>query len=342
MLVFDDIIAMIVRSILTLGGIFVNKNDFFCMVFYDELDSWFSADIICCDSCYEDFISRWAGINLRSFSFQKNSIDLKSFYSGSRLQDFFTEEDVNELIENIHCPRCGDAIGNHIFPYNYPFDLPDNIECDLEEIDKLSKETPFLLLSNPFAQKSFDSINELSKSTKRIIFDKEYYRARRFKKGKSYINMDFKYPPKDKISEGRYNHAGFAVIYLADSPSTCFYELRRPDEGIAIAKIKISKPLKILDLIEIEDDSDSIINVAAWSSLMSSPIGGDGWYNPQYTFTRFIADCAISAGFDAIKYPSVRLGDSYNIVILDGATIWRNLDITEIMEGYLINKEEIQ
>jgi len=85
-----------------------------------------------------------------------------------------------------------------------------------------------------------------------------------------------------------------------------------------------------LDLLEFGDDSDGILNAAAWSSLMSSPAEGEGWYKPHYVFTRFIADCAISAGFDAIKYPSVRYGQKCNIVLLNGVEAWKNINIIRI------------
>lgn len=304
--------------------------DCFCEIFYNELDSWFSADIACCDTCYDDFISKWPAVYSRNLEFQKSSVDVKSFYNGSSLQDLFTEEECFQFIENVHCPRCGNPIGSNFWPYNFHFDLPDNFEQELEEIDSISKRTPFLLLSHPLAKKALDTIKNLAQRIKSTAIDKKYYRARKLEKDKIYVTDDFKYPPRDKLREGRYNHPGFPVIYLSDSPTTCYYELRRPDEGIAVAELNITKPIKILDLIETEDDWNNIIKIAVWSSLMSSPVEGEGWYKPQYTFTRFIADCVISAGFDAIKYPSVRLGEKYNIVILDGVNDWVNLDITQI------------
>ena len=316
--------------------------DCFCEIFYSELDSWFSADIACCDDCYDDFISKWPAVYSRNSEFQKNCIDVKCFYSGSSLKDFFTEEEYLQLIGNVHCPRCGNPIWNNFWPYNFHFDLPYNFEYELEEIDRLSKRTPFLLLSHTFARKSFDAVHDMAQRTKSIMIDKKHYRARKLEKDKLYVDEDFKYPPKFKLSEGRYNHAGFPVIYLSDSPATCYYELRKPDEGIAVAEIDITKPIKTLDLIIIEDDWTNILNVAAWSSLMSSPTEGDGWYKPQYTFTRFIADCAISAGFDAIKYPSVRKGERYNIVILDGINEWGNLSIKEITKMHLDTKSRLQ
>lgn len=56
--------------------------DYFCDMFYHELESWFSADIACCDECDDNFISKWPAVNFINYDFQKNSIDIKCFYSG--------------------------------------------------------------------------------------------------------------------------------------------------------------------------------------------------------------------------------------------------------------------
>lgn len=302
----------------------------FCEMFYYELESWFSADIACCDDCYDDFVGKWPATYFRDLNFQKSCINIEGFYSGSSLQDFFTKEQFYELVKHIHCPRCGKSIHYNMWAYNFSFDLPDGFETILEEINKLAQTTPFLLLSHPFAKKILTSLMDLGTDVVPIRITDSYYRARKLIDGKIYANNDFGYPPRNVITEGRYNHAGYPVIYLADSETTCFYELRKPVEGIAVAEIRIRRPLKILDLFMIEDDCDSILNIAAWSSLMSSPHEGNGWHKPQYTFTRFIADCAIHAGFDAIKYPSVRQGQRHNIVLLDGVNGWNSIDILDI------------
>lgn len=304
----------------------------FYKVFYDELESWFSADIACCDDCLDEFLTKWPAVDTRNFDFQRNAITLGSFYSGSRLSSIFTQDEFNKFVKKIPCPNCGSPLCNNIWPYNFKFDLPDNFDRILEEMSSLAKKTPFLLLSHSFALDTLKAIKELSHKVESTDIRTDYYRARKLEKGKHYGNDDFKYPPRGKIGEGRYNHAGSLVIYLANNLNTCFYELRQPNDGIAIAKIKITGTLKVLDLIEIEDDESNIINAAAWSSLMSSPYEGDGWYKPQYIFTRFIADCAIHAGFDAIRYPSVRFGHSHNIVLLDGVTQWSKMDLIDIKE----------
>lgn len=316
----------------------VEDLDFFQQIFFDELDSWFSADIVCCECCYNEFIEKWPAIYSRDLDFQCNTIDILSFYSGSRLGYHFSKEEYLYLIEYIRCPRCNSSIGHTLFSYNFPFDIPLDFEDQLEEIDLLAKNTPFLLLSHPLAKKAFDTITNLAKSTASKKINEKYFRARVFMdmdnegSKKTYTEVDFIAAPKELVAEGRYNHAGFPSLYLANTPTTCFYELREPKEGIAVAEVNVEKPLKILDLLllEKEGEDESIINMILWSSLMQSPEKGEGWYNPHYTFTRFIADCAKSAGFDAIKYPSVRNTDGYNLVILNGAAINEDIQIYNI------------
>lgn len=311
--------------------------DCFCEIFYHELESWFSADIACCDSCYDEFISKWPAVYTRYYDFQKSCIDINCFYSNTRLKDYFYEDEFSNLISNIYCPNCGNPIYAYMWPYNLNFSIPKNFESILHEMDRISKKTPFLLLTHPFAKKTLKTIKFLGKNVKAENVESKYFRARKFEIGKIYNCEDFKYPPRDIVKEGRYNHAGTPVLYLGDSETTCFYELRKPVEGIATAELLITRPIKILDLIKIEDDWNNPLNVAAWSSLMSSPNEGDGWYNPQYTFTRFISDCAIASGFDAIKYPSVRLGERHNIVLLDGCKAWEYINVKNIKERKVID-----
>lgn len=305
--------------------------DVFSDVFYEDLDSWFSADICCCDECYDEFLAKWPAVYSRDTDFQCSGIDLDCFYKGSsRLQDLFTKEEFDKFINKIPCPRCGNPLCYNIWPYEFKFNLPEDFHTTLKEINNLSVKTPFLILTHPFALEVLKVVKELSAKTGSMDVQTKYYRGRRLQEDKRYINEEFKYPPREQISEGRYNHAGFPVIYLGDSVQTCFFELRKPNEGIAIAEMIINKPLKILDLIDITDDYNNILNAAAWSSLVSSPSEGQGWYKPQYVFTRFIADCALNAGFDAIKYQSVRHEKAHNIVLLDGITQWENIEIVEI------------
>ena len=85
--------------------------------FYDDLYSWFSADLICCDNCYDKFVAQWPAAYFKNSDFQCGGMDLRFFYSGSRLQDFFTEQQFNKYIKKLICPKCGAELGGNIWVY---------------------------------------------------------------------------------------------------------------------------------------------------------------------------------------------------------------------------------
>jgi hypothetical protein len=60
-----------------------------------------------------------------------------------------------------------------------------------------------------------------------------------------------------------------------------------------------------------------VLAAMLFSSLMSAAADNDGWDRPEYTITRFVADCARFDAVDAIQYPSTRFGQGRNLVVLD-------------------------
>ncbi len=78
------------------------KDDFF-----EDLESWFSSDIACCDNCIEDFMQYWPLANKSNWcEFQKKSISLDNFYAGSKSLQFLYTKDEFELLKlTIPCPR---------------------------------------------------------------------------------------------------------------------------------------------------------------------------------------------------------------------------------------------
>jgi RES domain-containing protein len=286
-------------------------------LFYHDLDSWFNVGTFYCESCVDGFIEKWPGIYNRDRTFQTNAIPLESFYEGGRINGLFTKEEFKDLCKDINCPNCGDCVSSFIWPYDINFEVPENFEDSLNEIARIAEQTPFLLLNHPFAQEVFKEIEVLSNIVATSKLSSPLFRARKFQAEKDYKEDDFLAANKKIIGEGRYNHAGRQVLYLAEDESTCFFEMRAPKDGIMLAKLEISKPLKILDLLDENLVENSIIQSIQLSSLLSSPEEGEGWYRPHYVFTRFVGDVAKSVGFDAIRYPSVRFDQGYNIVILN-------------------------
>lgn len=288
-------------------------------LFYRDLESWFSSDIACCDNCYDEFLESWPhAYAADDAAFQRSGIDLSCFYSGSRLQEVYTEEEFFRFLKLIECPRCGEGIKYNIWPYSFPFDLVEGFEEYLIEISELSQKTPFLILEHSFAKEIYRALKNLSESSEPIALSSNFYRARASASITKYDIEEFDFPPDKVVSEGRYNHAGIPVLYLGSTPETCFHEMR--EVACHIAEIRINKVIKVLDLVDSHDaheEHHDLLNTLVYSALMSAKQDDTGWYRPKYVFSRFISDCAKSVGFDAIRYPSTRVGsESYNLVIL--------------------------
>ena len=291
-------------------------NHFDCL-FEEELDSWFSADIACCAQCFDDFCQQWPLI-VKKDSFQRKALSMDVFYSGSRFSRLYSEDKFYERLQDLDCPRCGAPLGGMIWAYSFPFELPAHFESTIAEVAAIAKRTPFLVLSHPFAKKVFDEIEKLSHKTKAISVADLSFRARHQSKLKSPNLTDFLPPPPEMTQEGRYNHAGLPVLYLAKTQKTCILELGNPAEGLWGAQIRILKSLKILSLSTPEMDTEVLAGLVA-SSLISAPAHGAGWNKPEYVFSRFVSDCAHKAGYDAITYPSTRDPQGENLVLLNNS-----------------------
>ncbi len=108
------------------------------------------------------------------------------------------------------------------------------------------------------------------------------------------------------------------MIYLATTLETALLEIGTLSELFSVAELALDGEYKILDLVEIDDGSDARIPILAMakSVLVAAPRIDRGWLRPEYVFSRFVADCAKSAGFDAIRYASTKSGDGENYVLL--------------------------
>lgn len=309
---------------------------FFEDLFYRDLESWFSSDIACCDECYDDFLEFWPhAYSADEAAFQRSSIDLRCFYSGSRLRDVYTEEEFFKFLKLVPCPRCGSELRNNIWPYTLPFNVIPEFENKLTEIFEISQSTPFLLLKHEFANHVFEALNSLAEITKQEMLSTSLYRAR----ASELLNVgdisEFGFPPNEVVSEGRYNHAGIPVLYLGNSPETCFQEMR--GAPCHIAEIVITENIKVLDLTntyEAHKEYTDLLSTLVYSALMSSRQDTTGWHKPKYVFSRFVADCAKATGFDAIKYPSTRVSDeSFNLVVLNQKlSLGKGLEILRVFE----------
>jgi hypothetical protein len=298
----------------------MNAFDWFEECFFADLDSWFSADIACCDNCYDEFLKIWPHVrSADDKKFQKSGIPLSVFYEGSRLRTSYSKIEFDRYIKKVRCPRCRLRLKANIWVYNFPFDVDSGIEKKIEHIAGIASKTPFLLLADPFANRVLEAIKTIALDTIPSPVTQSLFKGRPLNERPQKRIREFDFPPKTITKEGRYNHAGSPVLYLASDVETCFSEIDRVP--CLIAEIQLNKELMTLDLIgQVNRNvkSSEIIATLTYSMLLSARHSGEGWHQPMYVFSRFLADCARHAGFDAIKYPSVQItGRNFNIAVIN-------------------------
>ncbi len=290
-------------------------------LFMREVESAFTQNIGCCDKCHDDFVAIWPyAYSADGAKFQCDSIGLDMFHSWTRLGQYYSKEEYDRLLPSIRCPNCNESLTLNIWPYELPFEPPEHYEEILGEIAKRAATTPFLLLEHPFCAKVREVVQSLFKSTRKIASDVYFFRGRSLPPGHALCLQNFDFPPADKVHEGRYNHAGDPVLYLASSEEVCRREMRDA-ANLCIAKFQFIVELAVLDLMnphEHDGEHGETLSFIVFSSLVSARSKDMGFARPEYVFSRFLKDCARSAGFDAIRYPSTRMDVAQsNLVVIN-------------------------
>lgn len=292
--------------------------DFFEDDFVSALDSWFSADIKCCENCYEDFLANWPLSNDKVEGAYR--INAETFYEGSKLNRTYTKKQYLDNIYRVECPRCGCSLESNFWAFEFEFDDFENLEWDFNSLKDDIRETPFLVLKNNLANKTYNLLEKLAKSITSELINLKLYRGRILVSDNP-KKSDFLSPPKNVTNEGRYNHLGVPIIYAANSNKTCYNELRKPNEHLYIAEFQIKEHLKMLNLNNIEDYEDyedfELLKAIVISSVISSKADDNSKHKPEYYFTRFISDCCKYLKFDGIIYPSVQIGVGENYIFFN-------------------------
>ncbi|AMN40482.1 RES family NAD+ phosphorylase [Rhodoplanes sp. Z2-YC6860] len=293
------------------------RQDIFQEYFDRDLEHYFDSRISCCEHCYDEFCREWPGTAARDENFQRSGIEISYFLEQSRIQEAFYPEEIELFSKKLECPNCAAALDGVFYIFEHKF-LVD--EFHLSSIADLASKSPFLLLSHPFAAKVFDVIKRRFETADSLQAKSIWYRGRMAKDVPASPSLsDFGPPPATKVAEGRYNHAGHAMLYLADSANTVKGEMRA-SQPISVATIELDLTCKVLDLTicdDIDGDDDEVIQCLARSALCAAPRKSDGWDRPEYVFTRFVADCARHAGFGAVRYGSVQDHEGVNVVLLE-------------------------
>lgn len=295
--------------------------DWFNDMLANEIDSAFASSIRCCDGCFDDFSAHWPGTTFRNFDFQRGAIPVDLAVTQSRLPSIYSSAEICTFLYFVRCSRCGEFARNWIWIHECA--AADEIEKEIERVSLIVRRTPFLVLEDPFAQSVLAEIKRLGTTVAAQPLPCLLYRAR----GKVQIGPrpteqvpieEFGAPPAECVAEGRFNHAGMPMLYLADSMATTVAEIGAPSQEFYVATLEIAGNYKVLDLIV--DDPDEagweLLGAIAASALVAAPRTGTGWVKKEYVFTRFVADCAIAAGFDCIRYGSTKHSTGSNFVLL--------------------------
>jgi hypothetical protein len=296
------------------------RIEIFREYFARDVESGYTSSICCCDHCFDDFAALWPGTVARDIAMQRGSIEITTFLDNSSAQDAFYPEEIAEFAKYLMCPNCGSVLDGVFWMYEHSFGIPEAFE--LSEISHIARRYPFLLLSHPFAREVFDGIASFGNTAVQTALPRPLYRARRASGIPSPTIKDFGPPPHKYVAEGRYNHAGHPMLYLADTEETARREVATAGEPFHVAAIEFDLALKVLDLDlrdDVDGEAEEILQCLARSALCAAPRTGEGWDRKEYVFSRFVADCARHAGFDAIRYGSTKYSSGMNIVILEPA-----------------------
>jgi hypothetical protein len=295
-------------------------------VLSDEVDSDYASSICCCDFCYDDFKAHWPDVAFREMEFQKQSIEAGWYLENSRMTSLYTPAEMSTLRHFVRCPRCFNTGASNLWVYEHRFSDAEQIERNIDHLLTVSRTTPFLLLEHPFAQDVLNEIMRQALNVKSAALPDIVYRARIAKQvSEAALAPDaietYGAPPAPKVTEGRFNHAGAPMLYLASSGETAAAELGAPGTECFVGALRLLQEVKILDLLNVEEEEDGweLLQALARSALLSAPHSGEGWLRREYIFSRFVADCARAAGFDAIRYGSTKRPDGGNWVILNPA-----------------------
>lgn len=287
----------------------------------EELDSSFGSSIRCCDRCFDDFETLWPATALRNELFWSGCTSVETIFEQSRLADLYNDAEISTLRRFVVCPRCGQYSRDELWLHeDY---AAAKFEQDIARIASVARRTPFLLLNDGFCRTLLDLVRKLGRSAVPEHLPRPLFRARSrsaFGTADPYRLplADFGPPPAELVGEGRFNHAGLPMLYLADGAETALLEVGRVAEEICLATLAIAGDYKVLDLVSVDPDEEEreLLAAVSASALVGAPRTGSGWVKKEYAFTRFIADCALDSGFDFIRYGSTRSVTGSNYVML--------------------------
>jgi hypothetical protein len=123
---------------------------------------------------------------------------------------------------------------------------------------------------------------------------------------------------------GRYNHAGKSTFYVSNSQDCAVSEIVKDPSVQSIAWVQKYKVKDIGDILDLTMDWNEFYNLKSvlFVTLLNRRVfeqkAGTAYstWKPEYLLTNFLSDCAKNAGYQGIRYTSVK-GYDFNVVFFD-------------------------
>jgi hypothetical protein len=304
-------------------------------------------EIIGCDSCGpQDLVefSEFRGERIEMIEFL-NNLDIPEKYH-------------SDVAEALVCPNysiCQNRL--NIFAYVYiQADKEEKVNpiwaewsekyvTKFEEFYHFLSEFPYLGVQYELGKQLLNRIQELPKDK---IVNSTFYRARKIENAKLMSTQDM-YPPdpyKNAIPEGRFNHFGQRVFYLAASQEGAAREVLDEDEMLVwLQEFRLKNFENILDLSpgyldEPPLEIDQIAFGLIYGGVLQREVKRLSGWKPEYFIPRYIADCARKCGFSGIQFRSTK-HNSNNLVLFLHPDQLPSTDLIEAVGNpFLYNLED--
>jgi hypothetical protein len=257
---------------------------------------------------------------------------------GDRIELYELMEDCNipdnnqeKIAQNLFCPYCG----NESFDLTLDVGVKTKFDKDVDKhlgearriygkeikgLERLLEQYPLLAYQNRLAKRIYKEIK--NKKLPVISIGGNFFRSRKMESSEIINSHKMYNPSLGKPTEGRFNHAGQSHLYLASDKITAIKEVISGEHSLLVwcQEFKISVPVSdILDLSFNWDYLTPSTSTLLLSLKMSNAIerndrNTENW-KPDYYLTRYIMDCAKSAGYNGIKYNSTKQSVSYDLVL---------------------------
>ncbi|HEV2147429.1 MAG TPA: RES family NAD+ phosphorylase [Longimicrobiaceae bacterium] len=258
------------------------------------------------------------------------------------------EGDRDEVAELLLCPHCGRDSFERWDDYG---EKPEEeIEADrrwatwrekfegrVEDFAAHLRRFPYLGLNHPIGRKISSTIRDFPKTG---LGAQSWCRARRPDGARVFGPMDLNPPPpRHAHAEGRFNHYGQSVFYLAESEQAALQETLNADAGEGFAWVQQFDLPVLQDILDLRTsffaaktlDLPILALGLIHSHLPQLVPEKDSAWKPEYFVPRFIADCARAQGFRGIIFNSQRHYE-VNLVLFS----WGDLKITPTGEPKLV------